>query len=60
METAEVIRFCIGEWVVSIDLTDAYFYIPIHKNHKKLLKFHMPSLMYQSKTLPFGITVASL
>ena len=33
METAEVIRntICKGEWVLSIDLTDAYFHIPIHE-----------------------------
>ena len=32
METAEVIRASLqtGEWVASIDLTDAYFHVPIH------------------------------
>ena len=39
METAEVIRNAIykGEWVVSIDLTDAYFHIPIHKKSQDFM-----------------------
>ena len=43
METAEVIRnsICKGEWVVSLDLTDAYFHIPIHQKSQNLLRFHV-------------------
>ena len=43
METAEVIRnsICKGEWVVSVDLTDAYFHIPIHQRSQNLLRFHV-------------------
>ena len=49
METAEVIRntICKGEWVVSIDLTDAYFHIPIHKKSQHLLRFHVAGRTYQ-------------
>ena len=52
METAEVFQnaICKGEWVVSIDLTDAYIHIPIHKK----------SQMYQFWALPFGIATAPL
>ena len=41
METAESIRKSIrkGEWVISIDLTDAYFHVPIHPQSQKYLRF---------------------
>ena len=41
METAESIRKSIrqGEWVTSIDLTDAYFHVPIHPQSQKYLRF---------------------
>ena len=37
METAESIRKSIrkGEWVTSIDLTDAYFHVPMSQIFKK-------------------------
>ena len=43
METAEVIRASLqtGEWVASIDLTDAYFHVPIHPKFQKYLRFHV-------------------
>ena len=60
METAEVIRnaICKGEWVVSIDLTDAYFHIPIHEKSQHLLRFHVVGQTYQFWALPFGIATA--
>ena len=62
METAEVIRntICKGEWVVSIDLTDAYFYVPIHEKSQHLLRFHVAGKTYQFRALPFGIATAPL
>ena len=62
MEAAEVIRnaMCKGEWVVSIDLTDAYFHIPIHKKSQHLLRFHVAGQTYQFWALPFGIATAPL
>ena len=43
IETAEVLRntICKGEWVVSINLTAAYFHIPIHEKSQHLLRFHV-------------------
>ena len=62
METAEVIRnsICKGEWVVSVDLTDAYFHIPIHQRSQNLLRFHVGGRSFQFKALPFGIATAPL
>ena len=55
MEMAEVIRSTIfeGEWVVSKDLTGAYFYIPIQK---KSLNVHVAGQWYQFLALPFTYT----
>ena len=41
METPESIRKSIrkGEWVTLIDLTDAYFHVPIHPQSQKYLRF---------------------
>ena len=60
METAEVTQnaICKGEWVVSIDLTDAYFHIPIHEKSQHLLRFHVAVKIYQFRALPFSIATA--
>ena len=41
METPESIRTSLipGEWVSSINLSDAYLHIPIHPNSRKYLRF---------------------
>ena len=48
METAEVIRnsICKGEWVVSVDLTDAYFHIPIHHKYNKYFSLFLCVLSF--------------
>ena len=62
METAEVIRnsICKGEWVVSVDLTDVYFHIPIHQKSQSLLRLHVGGRSFQFRALPFGIATAPL
>ena len=42
----------------SIDLKDAYFSIPIHKDHQKYLKFCWKNTMYQYTCLPQGLACA--
>ncbi|XP_070518817.1 uncharacterized protein [Cardiocondyla obscurior] len=44
-----------GDYFCSIDLKDAYFLIPIYKNHKKFLRFRFEEKLYQFKCLPFGL-----
>ena len=60
METPESIRTSLipGEWVLSIDLTDAYFHIPIHPNSRKYLRFCHRSQVFQFSSLPFGLATA--
>ncbi|KAJ1209615.1 hypothetical protein NDU88_004989 [Pleurodeles waltl] len=47
-----------GDWMVSVDLQDAYFHIPILKSHRKYLRFVVGSQHYQFAVLPFGLTSA--
>ena len=58
METAESIRehLKVGMWATSIDLTDAYHHIPIHKSHRKYLRFCFQGQVYQYRALPMGLT----
>ena len=62
METAENIRDSLQEdkWVTSLDLTDAYFHIPIHPHFQQYLRFNVGDRSYQFIALPFGITTAPL
>ncbi|KAJ1184986.1 hypothetical protein NDU88_001782 [Pleurodeles waltl] len=46
------------DWMVLVDLQDAYFHIPILKSHRKYLRFVVGSQHYQFAVLPFGLTSA--
>ena len=60
METPESIRTSLipGEWVSSIDLSDAYLHIPIHRNSRKHLRFCHRSQVFQFTSLPFRLATA--
>ena len=60
METPESITTSLipGEWVTSIDLSDAYLHIPIHPNSRKYLRFCHKSQVFQVKSVPFGLATA--
>ena len=62
METPESIRASLrkGEWVTSIDLTDAYLHVPIHTQSQKYLRIHFQGVTYQFTSLPFRLATASL
>ena len=62
METPETIRLSIqkGEWVTSLDFSDAYFHIPIGQRSRKFLRFFLHSQAYQFTALPFGLSTAPL
>ena len=53
MDTPESIRTSLipGEWVSSIDLSDAYLHIPIHPNSRKYLRFCNRSQVFQFTSL---------
>ena len=60
MGTPESIRTSLvpGEWVSSIDLSDAYLHIPIHPNSRKYLRFCYKAQVFQFTSLPFGLATA--
>ena len=60
METPESIRTSLipGEWVSSIDLSDAYLHIPIHPNSRKYLRLCHKSHVFQFTSLPFRLATA--
>ena len=49
-----------GCWMASLDLKDAYFHVPIHPSHWKLLRFAIDGTCYQFRVLPFGLSLAPL
>ena len=49
-----------GEWVTSLDFSDAYFHISISQRSRKYLRFFLGSKAYQFTALPFGLPTAPL
>ena len=47
-----------GDFMVKLDLKDAYLTIPIHANHRRLLRFMCRGKAYQFCSLPFGLATA--
>ena len=62
METPETLRLFLqhGEWVTSLEFSDAYFHIPISPRSRKFLGFHLYGETYQFTALPFGLATAPL
>ena len=57
--TASVIRSLReGDFMVSIDLQDAYFQIPVHSSGRKYLRFHLGGQTFQFRVLCFGLATA--
>lgn len=49
-----------GDWMFSLDLTDAYWHVPIHQAHRKFLTFSVDGRILQCAVLPFGWTGSPL
>ena len=47
-----------GDWAASIDLKDAFFHVPICREHCKLLRFFWDGVLYEFLVLPFGLATA--
>ena len=47
-----------GDWMISLDLKDAYLQIPIHQGSRKYLRFVTSEGTFQFKVLPFGLTTS--
>ena len=46
------------DYLVKVDLKDAYFTVPVWKNHQKFLRFVWKETMYEFACLPFGLSSA--
>ena len=58
---AELMRSTLpGQWASSIDLTDAYFHIPLHQGFRKYLRFVVQNQVYQFRALPFSLATAPM
>ena len=45
-------------YMASLDLKDAYFFIPIHKSSRKYLRFQWKGQIYEWTCVPFGLSLA--
>ena len=48
----------VGDWMVSLDLKDAYFQVPIHPRSRKYLRFVWQGRVFQFRVLCFGLATA--
>ena len=46
------------DYMIKVDLKDAYLTVPIHTSHRKYLRFSWNGSNYQFKVLPFGLSTA--
>ena len=53
-----LLSVCQGDWMVSLDLKDAYLQVPIHPNSRKFLRFLAFGRPYQFRALCFGLSTA--
>jgi Reverse transcriptase (RNA-dependent DNA polymerase) len=60
MEGLDLVKFVIrrGDWMVKIDLKDAYFTVPVASEHQKFLRFVWRGNFFQYVCLPFGLCSA--
>ena len=60
METPRsVLRsICPGDWMISLDLQDAYLQVPVHHDSRRYLRFVVAGKSYQFRVLCFGLTTA--
>ena len=60
METLQSVLLSVraGDWMVSLDLKDAYLQVPMHPESRKFLRFMVRGKVYQFKVLCFGLSTA--
>lgn len=47
-----------GDWLLKLDLKDAYLSVPMCQEHQKFLKFQWQGRSWQFQALPFGLSSA--
>lgn len=49
---------CQGDWMISLDVQDAYFHILVHPDSRKYLRFIFEDQIFQFRALCFGLLTA--
>lgn len=62
METPSSVAAAVqpNDWGTSLDLTDAYFHVPIAQKFRKYLRIVVEGQVYQYRALPFGLSTSPL
>lgn len=47
-----------GDFMVKIDISNAYYHIPVSNSHRRYLSFTFNNLIYNMNCLPFGLSSA--
>ncbi|XP_046976031.1 uncharacterized protein LOC124542139 [Vanessa cardui] len=47
-----------GDWMIKIDISQAYFHVPIAKSHRRFLRISYQNRIYEMTCLPFGLASA--
>ena len=47
-----------GDYMINLDLTDAYLTVPMHPDSRKFLRFLLGNKTYEFTAMPFGLNVA--
>ena len=47
-----------GDWMISLDLQDAYLQVPVHHDSRRFLRFVVDEKPFQFRVLCFGLTTA--
>jgi hypothetical protein len=60
MENLQSVRFLLreGDWMVKLDLKDAYLTVPIHPSHQKFVRLGWKGRIYQFLCLALGLAPA--
>ena len=60
MKTAQsvLLSLRLGDWMVSLDLQDAYLQIPVHPASRRFLRFCVGDAVFQFRALYFGLSSA--
>ena len=60
METIRTVMAAVrqGDWMVSLDLQDAYLQVPVHPDSRRFLRFTWGSSAWQFRVLCFGLSTA--
>ena len=60
METVQSVLASVrqGDWMVSLDLKDAYLQVPVHPESRRFLRFSTPEGTFQFKVLCFGLSTS--